>query len=72
MTAVLWMFLCYQVLSRSGSRDEDNAFNLIEDVIIDDIKEVPIFLKVMLKGNVYIDKRKCNVLNAIYVIIGTP
>ena len=43
LTAVLWMFLCYQVLTRSGTRDEDNAFNLIEDVIIDDIKEVPIF-----------------------------
>ena len=46
------MFLCYQVLSKSGSRDEDNAFNLIEDVIIDDIKEVSVFFKESPKGNI--------------------
>ena len=42
LTAFLWIFLCYQVLSRSGSLNEDDSFNLIEDVLIDDIKEVHI------------------------------
>jgi hypothetical protein len=40
LTAFLWIFLCYQVLSRSGSLDENDAFNLVEEVVIEDIKEV--------------------------------
>ena len=40
LTAFLWIFLCYQVLSRSGSLDENDAFNLVEEIVIEDIKEV--------------------------------
>lgn len=41
LTAFLWIFLCYQVLSRSGSLDENDAFNLVEEIVIEDIKEAP-------------------------------
>lgn len=38
-TAFLWIIVCYQVLKRSGSF-ETNAFNLVDDMVIEEAKEV--------------------------------
>lgn len=44
LTAFVWLFLCFQVLVKSGSHlDENNSFNLVENIQIAEVKEVFIY-----------------------------
>ncbi len=54
-TALIWLLLCYQVLIRSNSLDENDSFNLVKDeFIVKDEKEVLVchFINIIYAGNI--------------------
>ena len=46
VTAGIWIFLIIQVIKSRNSLDENDAFNLVEDVTIQELKEV-MFCKIL-------------------------